>query len=326
MVMNETKAKMVAELIETYGHKVTRTNLMVASAKYGINPGFLTVNKIGRGLYDISQFDSEGTTTSVAKTSDSDLLDSQRRKFRTLSRMANGVINGSVRSMVVSGPAGIGKTYTIESMLESAAEDGKISYEAVRGFMKPTGLFKILWENREENQVILIDDCDSAFQDENALNLLKAALDSSKKRILSWRSEKSFADECGQEIPASFEYKGSIIFITNLNFEQMINQGSKLAPHFSALISRSFYIDLNLSSSREYLLRIKDVLEGSDMAYTLGLNDKQTKELMAFIEKDYSKLRELSLRMVGKLAKIMLFAESKEDFLDVASVTCFKTR
>jgi hypothetical protein len=47
---------------------------------------------------------------------------------------------------------------------------------------------------------------------------------------------------------------------------------------------------------------------------------------MTFIETDYTRLRELSLRMVGKLAKIMLFAESKEDFMDVASVTCFKTR
>ena len=62
------------------------------------------------------------------------------------------------------------------------------------------------------------------------------------------------------------------------------------------------------------------------MAYTLGLTNKQTQDLMAFIETDYTRLRELSLRMVGKLAKIMLFAESQEDFMDVASVTCFKTR
>ena len=322
---NDLRNKLVAELVGTYETKISRNDMMAVSTKYGINPGFLTANKIGRGLYDISSF-SNSAAVSIPVVSDSEILESQRRKFRTLSRMANGVIAGSVRSMIVSGPAGIGKTYTIEGLLESAKDEEKITCEAVRGFIKASGIYKLLWENREENQVILIDDCDSAFQDEVSLNLLKAALDSSKKRVLSWRSEKSFASESGEDVPNSFEYKGSIIFITNLNFEQMIAQGSKLAPHLSALISRSFYIDLNLNSAREYLIRIKDVLEGTDMAYTLGLTKKQTQDLMTFIETDYTRLRELSLRMVGKLAKIMLFAESKEDFMDVASVTCFKTR
>jgi hypothetical protein len=322
---NDLRNKMIAELAENYGDKITRQDLVAVAAKYGVNHAFLTTNKIGRGLYDISQFTNSAPAAKPAVT-DEVLVESQRRKFRTLNRMADGVVNGNVRSMIVSGPAGIGKTYTIEGLLESSQDDEKIQYTAVRGFMKATGLYKLLWENRDENQVILLDDCDSAFQDEVSLNLLKAALDSSKKRMLAWRSEKSFESEAGEEIPNSFEYKGSIVFITNLNFEQMIAQGNKLAPHFSALISRSFYIDLNMNSSREYLLRIKDVLENTDMAYTLGLNEKQTAKLMSFIEGNYTRLRELSLRMVGKLAKIMMFADSEEDFRDVAEVTCFKTR
>lgn len=320
---------MVAELYAAYGEKVTRTALQEAQDKFGVSASFLKTNKIGRGLYDISSFvngSKEAKVTATKTVSDSELIDSQRRRFRTLNRMADGVVAGNVRSMIVSGPAGIGKTYTIEGLLETSKDEEKIQYTAVRGFMKATGLYKLLWENREENQVLLLDDCDSAFQDEVSLNLLKAALDSSKKRTLSWRSEKRFEDECGEEIPKSFEYKGSVIFITNLNFEQMISQGNKLAPHFSALISRSFYIDLNMGSAREYVLRIKDVLENTDMAYTLGLNEKQTDKLMTFIEANYSRLRELSLRMVGKLAKIMLFAESDEDFRDVVEVTCFKGR
>jgi hypothetical protein len=323
---NETRNKMIAELDDKYGDKVTRKDLVAVAAKYGVNHAFLTVNKIGRGLYDISQFTKSAAPAAKPEVTDEVLVESQRRRFRTLNRMADGVVAGNVRSMIVSGPAGIGKTYTIEGLLESSQNDEKIQYTAVRGFMKATGLYKLLWENREENQVILLDDCDSAFQDEISLNLLKAALDSSKKRMLAWRSEKSFESEAGEEIPNSFEYKGSIVFITNLNFEQMISQGNKLAPHFSALISRSFYIDLNMNSSREYLLRIKDVLENTDMAYTLGLNEKQTAKLMSFIEGNYTRLRELSLRMVGKLAKIMLFADSEEDFRDVAEVTCFKNR
>ena len=235
-------------------------------------------------------------------------------------------LDAGIDRLVLFGTAGIGKTYTIEGILESAASDEKVKYTAVRGFVKATGLYKLLWENREENNVILLDDADSAFADEISLNLLKAALDTSKKRILSWRSEKSFETESGELIPNEFEYKGSVIFITNLNFESMISANSKMAPHFAALISRSYYIDLNLGSTREYLIRIKDVLDNTDMAYTLGLSKKQTIDLMKVFEVHYKKFRELSLRMVQKVAKIMLFSESEEDFMDVVETTCFKTR
>lgn len=324
--MNETKAKLIAELSQNFGDKVSRADLMETAAKYGINPGFLTVNKIGRGLYDISQFTSGSTSTvSAPVVSDEEILNSQRRRFRTLTRMTDGVIAGQVRSVIVSGPAGIGKTYTIEGMLESAASEESITYTPVRGFIKATGLYKLMWENREENQVILLDDCDSAFQDEVSLNLLKAALDTSKKRVLSWRSEKNFSDDAGENVPNEFEYKGSIVFITNLNFEQMIASGNKLAPHMSALISRSFYIDLNMNA-RECMLRIKDVLASTDMAYTLGLSKKQSEQLVNYVESNFSRMRELSLRMVVKLAKVMAFTSDVEDFMDVAEVTCLKTR
>ena len=110
------------------------------------------------------------------------------------------------------------------------------------------------------------------------------------------------------------------------SFESMISANNKMAPHFAALISRSYYIDLNLGSSREYLIRIKDVLDNTDMAYTLGLSKEQTVDLMKVFEVHYKKFRELSLRMVQKVAKIMLFSESEEDFMNVVETTCFKTR
>jgi hypothetical protein len=327
--MNSKQEKFAAELIQKHGTTIRRPDMMRLAEKHDINPSFLTVNKIGRGMYDISQFATGNVQVfcdAAPTVTDEEILASQRRKFRTLDRMAHGTIQGQVRSMIVSGPAGIGKTYTIEGTLESAADEEKIKYTAVRGFVKATGLYKLLWENREANQVILLDDADSAFADEISLNLLKAALDTSKKRVLSWRSEKSFESESGDQIPNEFEYKGSVIFITNLNFDAMIAGNSKMAPHFAALISRSYYIDLNLGSPREYLIRIKDVLENTDMAYTLGLNKQQTADLMKVFEVHYRRFRELSLRMVQKVAKIMLFSKTEEDFMDVVETTCFKSR
>jgi hypothetical protein len=330
--MSDTKKNsMINELVANFGSTVNRNQMMTVAAKYGINPGFMTKNKIGRGIYDISEFitssdNSLAVASSIVQKTDEELLDSMRRRFRTLDRMAAGVVAGRVRSMIVSGPAGIGKTYTIEGMLESAADDSKITYQKISGYVKPTGIFKALWNNRHDNSVILIDDADSAFGDEVALNLLKTALDSGKRRMITWGSEKIFMDEVGEEIPSTFEFRGSVIFITNLNFETMIAQGKSLAPHFQALISRSFYIDLNFDSAREYILRIEDVLRNTDMAYTVGLNDKNVEYLISYIKDNANRMRELSLRMVLKMANILSFADSIDDFEDIAGTTCLRRK
>jgi hypothetical protein len=330
--MNDTKKNaLVNDLIAQFGTSVNRTQLMAVAAKHNMNYAFLTTKKLTRGVYDISGFAGGLVNTSVVDTpstqlTDEEILTNQRRRFRTLDRMTAGVIAGKVRSMIVSGPAGIGKTYTIEGMLERAADDSKITYKKISGFVKATGLFKALWENRSEDSVILIDDADSAFDCEVAMNLLKAALDSSKRRIISWASEKIFLDEVGDEIPNEFEYRGSMIFITNKNFETAISQGKSMAPHFQALISRSFYIDLNFASTREYVLRIEDVLTNTDMAYTLGLDSNDTNFLVEYVRENSLRMRELSLRMVLKLAKVLSFADSREDFLEVAEVTCLRRK
>lgn len=325
------KQQIAADIYSKFGSTVSRAQLLSVSDNYPAGLQFLQKIKSGRGLYDISSYLSGVNQDSVVSSmiskaqekTDEEILAEQRRRFHTLHRMGDGVTKGQIQSMIVSGPAGTGKTYTIEGLLESAANAGSITYESVHGFVRPSGLFRMLWENREENQVILLDDADSVFADEVALNLLKAALDTTKRRIISWRSEKKFETTDGDIIPNSFEYKGSIIFITNLNFDSMLN--SKLGPHFSALISRSYYIDLNMANNRECMLRIKDVLANSDMAVNIGLTENQTKDLLSFVESNYDKLRELSLRIVLKLGKIMTFASDFEDFKNVAMTTCFKS-
>lgn len=331
--MNDTtKDDLVNELVTRFGTTVNREQLMSTAAKYKVNPGFLTANKLERGVYDISNFVASSSTQKFESIkvevplTDSEILDSQRRRFRTLDRMASGVVAGKVRSMIVSGPAGIGKTYTIEGMLETAEAANQIKYKKITGFVKATGLFKALWDNRFDNSVILIDDADSAFDDEIALNILKAALDSSKRRVISWASEKLFIDELGEAIPNTFEYRGSMIFITNKNFETVIAQGKNLSPHFQALISRSFYIDLNMQTTREYLIRMEDVLKNTDMAYTLGLSESDTTYLVEFFRANHTKVRDLSLRALMKAAKVLSFATDKNDFLDIMATTAFRSR
>ena len=185
----------------------------------------------------------------------------------------------------------------------------QIKFESVRGFVRATGLFKLLWEHREKGSVLMFDDADSVFADETALNLLKGALDTTKKRTISWRSEKAFEDATGGEIPQSFDFDGSVIFVTNLNFQRAVASNNRLAPHMEALMSRSFYLDLNLTTTRELIVRIQSVVKHSSILSTMGLSKTAQKTIMAYIVENTTRLRELSLRSVIKLGTIMRVAK-----------------
>ena len=331
--MNVTQ--FVDQMSEKHGGTILRAKTIKQEAEIfnvRIPVKFWTLGKISRGIFDLNVLrnvngvasDAAGEIVPLVVETDEEILDRQRDGFSSMDRMVEAVIEGKVTSMIVSGNPGIGKTYNIEMMLENAFIEEKINYTPVKGFVRPTGIFRLLWENRHENSVLMIDDADSVFDDEVGLNIWKAALDSTKRRMISWKTEKKWEDAEGDEIPSTFEFRGSVIFVTNRDFDAMIQQGNKMSPHYQALISRSFYLDLNLRNTREFLIRIKDVVQNTDMLHTLGLAENQQVLLMDFVETNHKKLRELSLRMVLKLAKILKFAKSEEDFAKVAKSTCFK--
>ena len=132
----------------------------------------------------------------------------------------------------------------------------------MKGYVRATGLVKLLYQYRNAGQVIVFDDADAIFFDDVSLNLLKAVCDTTETRRVSWLSEGSLVDEeTAVRIPRNFEFKGTIIFISNYDFDAMIDRGHKLAPHLAALVSRAHYIDLAMKSRRDYLVRIRQVIE-----------------------------------------------------------------
>ena len=67
-----------------------------------------------------------------------------RRRFSVLEKVAEGVANGHIRSAIVSGATGCGKSYTLESVLKTAESDGRINYTSVRGTISAACLRLIL--------------------------------------------------------------------------------------------------------------------------------------------------------------------------------------
>ena len=154
--------------------------------------------------------------------------------------------------------------------------------------------------------------------DELSLNLLKGALDSSKKRMIAWNTDSRLLRSEG--IPDRFEFKGAAIFITNIKFEHV--RSKKLRDHLDALESRCHYIDLQMDTNREKILRIRQVVKEGAMLDHLEFEEVQKDEVVDFIVTNQDKLRELSLRMVLKVADLRKSFPKNWDAM--AKTTCMK--
>lgn len=237
-------------------------------------------------------------------------------RFQILDLLTESCMVGNSRSLIVSGPAGLGKSFTVERTLAQWDPNG-VNHVIVKGYVRATGLIKLLYQYREEGQVVVFDDADTIFFDDTSLNLLKAVCDTTERRRVSWLSEgKLMDDETGEIIPRSFDFDGTVIFISNYDFDNMIEKGHRLAPHLNALISRSHYIDLALKTRRDYLVRIRQVIrEGMLEDLTVSQRD----DVMSYIERNHSRLRELSLRMAIKIGNLR---KTTDNWERLANCTC----
>ena len=273
-------------------------------------------------LLDFDQEAIKAREKAVARETDEQIIERIKERFTILDDMTKGVRKGDVRAMIVSGPPGVGKSFGVEAVLTKddlfdKMGERKPRYEIVKGAMSAIGLYSKLYEFSNKGNVLVFDDCDSVLLDELSLNILKAALDSSKKRTISWNTDSRILRSEG--IPNSFEFCGSAIFITNIKFEHV--RSKKLRDHLDALESRCHYLDLTIDTAREKILRIKQIV-GDGMLDAYDLTDEQKAEVVQFIDVNKDKMRELSLRMVIKVADLR--AAMPDKWKSVAALTCMK--
>jgi DNA-binding NarL/FixJ family response regulator len=249
----------------------------------------------------------EAETPAQSKETDAEIIERLRERFDILDDMTRAVKRGAVRAMIVSGAPGVGKSFGVEKVLgkhdlmANIANDEKLKkYEIVKGAMSAIGLYSKLYEFSAEKNILVFDDCDSVLLDDLSLNILKAALDTSKKRTIHWNTDSRLLRSEG--VPNSFEFKGGAIFITNINFQNI--KSKKLQDHLAALESRCHYIDLTIHTEREKMLRIRQIVADGMLA-EYEFTEEQTEDIIAFVDANKKRLRELSLRTVLKMADLV---------------------
>jgi hypothetical protein len=273
----------------------------------------------------VLEFDNEAIKrreAEVQQETDVEIVERLRERFEILTEMTKAVKQGDVRAMIVSGPPGVGKSFGVEEVLSKDDLFDKLGarkprYEIVKGAMSALGLYAKLYEFSDPKSVLVFDDCDSILMEDLSLNILKGALDSSKKRYIAWNTDSRLLRSEG--IPDRFEFKGAAIFITNIKFEHV--KSKRLRDHLDALESRCHYIDLQMDTEREKILRIKQIV-GDGMLDEYEFEPCVVDEIVQFIDANKTRLRELSLRMVLKIADLR--KSFPTSWTAMAKTTCMK--
>jgi hypothetical protein len=209
--------------------------------------------------------------------------------FENLERLTKMVGRGIQPSLVITGMAGMGKTHVVKETLKNMGLKESTDFVHFKGRATAAGLFITLYENSDA--VIVLDDCDSVFKDDDAVNILKAALDSYDTRRISYISSKPLKDSYDQAVPRHFEFTGKIIFISNIS-------QSKLDE---AVKSRSFVADISMNTSQMFV-RMEQLMDKMESRIPLKAKQEALK-YMKELNEEFAGV-EINLRSFIKAARV----------------------
>jgi hypothetical protein len=242
----------------------------------------------------VTRIDSAATTEASAVSTKMSFLSVVETRdpetmFGNLERLTKMVGRGIQPSLVITGMAGVGKTHLVKETLKQMGLRESYDFEHFKGKATAAGLYMTLYANSDK--IVVLDDCDSVFKDDDAVNILKAALDSYDTRQISYISTRPLKDEFGEPIPTRFEFTGKIIFISNIN-------QSKLDE---AIRSRSFVADISMNTEQMFL-RMEQLMNTIESKIPMPAK-QQALSIMKALHAKYDGV-DINLRSFIKAARI----------------------
>jgi hypothetical protein len=243
--------------------------------------------------YNIEEFiDQTGEVT--ATVGDNDISEKQaalrdkfdiHQRYDFMNQMIKMVANKTTTSLIISGEGGTGKTHAVMQVLKDEGLKEGLQYEVIKGFSTPKAMYRALYN--AQDKIVVFDDCDSVLKDLTSLNILKACLDSYDKRMVAWRSERM-----DEDLPDMFEFKGSIIFITNVPVDKLSGP----------ILSRAMLIDVAMTSD-EKVDRISKILP--DLATAKDtLTEEEKMETFELFSDQRANASDLNIRTMQKMLTI----------------------
>ncbi len=248
-------------------------------------------NSMGHNIF----FTAQDEFSAVYQAMDFNVLE---ENYANVEKYIQGICKGEFRSVIVNGPPGVGKSFSVDAYLQQYAQED--AYKVVAGHMTPLSLYGNLYQYRHAGDVLVLDDIDSVFSKIEGINLLKAAMDTKPVRRINWESSSATVVSMG--LPAGFEFRGSVVLISNIGFNR---KQSKLQEHLDALKDRSYSLKISNGTKEELYQQVCFMVIKKKLLQGYELSGSQQSEILDYIGGNLEKIHKISLRLAMKLASLM---------------------
>jgi hypothetical protein len=248
------------------------------------------------------------------------------KTFRVWNRVLDNVVSYKMYAAICSGAASCGKSHTTEEKLrEQLGGEDNENYLFLKGSSSAVDLYKTLFEYRHPGQILVFDDCDSIWFNIECLNVLKAGLDTKRKRVVSWNKEswalRNPSEKTGEHFPNSFTYEGSAIVLSNIDLKAEVAKRNRFSKHIEALIERGVYLDLGIHTKRELFVRMWQVMKETPFLNDNEIPVENARKILTWIKNNLHKIERPSLRAVTRINTWM--NEEPETWEETAECTLF---
>ena len=222
-------------------------------------------------------------------------LASYEKKMSKLKNLLGAVLDDTVlNTFIVCGRPGIGKSYTIDKVLDARRADEKspIIYRKITGKITQRAFWDHLVENSTYDCVTFFDDADFIFHDPVCEGLLREASEKQTQRIINYRTAKNKGDD-------STTFDGKIVVSTNLRIGSM--------PQFRAVGDRFQILNLEITF-QETLAKIGDLALDPHGFLAQRISVDGNKEILAFLRGQQHRIGEdkLTLRLFRKAQELYI--------------------
>lgn len=220
--------------------------------------------------------------------------------------------NSAINGMIVSGDAGTGKTYNVKKALRDTGHQRNTEY--IKGTkLTAASLYVKLYLNRSKHRIVVLDDCDLIHNSEKNLiiPMLLGAADLGQSRDVGWETTRKNDLMKEFNVPHSFQFEGSIIWITNDRKQEI---GKAIKQWKNAIFSRFNFAECNFTDEQKfmytsYLVEHLAMLGSNCEEFAGGYPSNIIQEAADYMAENYRNLVEVTPRIAIKIADTLHHVE-----------------